>query len=156
METTRHFCATVYVVRDGETALHHHRRAQSWLPPGGHINRDELPRSAAHREVREELGLEVSLREPGTSLATDRVRERPGPERLLLVDVHHYGDDSVAHQHFDFVYYGLLEEGAIDPVDDGLEAEDWEWFSRAELQADETIQPDVTTQGREAIDAFSG
>lgn len=155
METTRHFCATVYVVRDGQTALHEHQRAGTWLPPGGHINRDELPRSAAHREVREETGLDVTLREPETTVSTDRVCERPAPERLLLVDVHHYADDSVAHQHFDFVYYGVLEEGPIDPADEGLGAEDWAWFSPAELQEDDRIQPDVSKQGREAIAALS-
>lgn len=156
METTRHFCATVYVVRDGQIALHDHQRAGTWLPPGGHINRDELPRTAAQREVREETGLDVTLRKPETSISTDRVSERPAPERLLLVDVHHYRDDSVAHQHFDFVYYGRLGEGPIDPADEALTADDWAWFSRAELQRDDRIEPDVSEQAREAIELLSG
>lgn len=156
METTRHFCATVYVVRDGRTALHQHSRAGTWLPPGGHLQRDELPRVAAHREVREETGLEVTLREPQRSVDTQRVRELPAPERLLLVDVHHYDDDTVGHQHLDFVYFGRLQAGDIDPADGDLTADDWAWFTPSALKRDDRIQPDVSKQGREAIDAFHG
>ena len=47
METTRHFVATVYVVHKGATLLHEHDRLGMWLPPGGHIDRDELPHEAA-------------------------------------------------------------------------------------------------------------
>ena len=33
METTRHFTATVYVVHEGATLLHDHKRLDLWLPP---------------------------------------------------------------------------------------------------------------------------
>jgi 8-oxo-dGTP pyrophosphatase MutT (NUDIX family) len=39
--------------------LHLHRKLGMWLPPGGHIERDELPDDAAVREVFEETGLRV-------------------------------------------------------------------------------------------------
>ncbi|MFB6112260.1 MAG: NUDIX domain-containing protein [Halobacteriaceae archaeon] len=152
METTRHFCATVYVVRDGAVALHRHDRADTLLPPGGHIDRDELPREAARREVREETGRDVTLATPPTTIATDRVRERPAPVRLLLVDVHQYGDGSVAHQHLDFVYYGRLASGPLDPQDDGLTRTDWSWFGADELRADPDVAADVAAQGLEAIE----
>lgn len=152
METTRHFTSTVYVVRDGKTALHDHQRAGTWLPPGGHIDRDEVPRATARREVREETGLDVTLKPQRTDISTDRVTELPGPERFLLIDVHEYGNGSVAHQHLDFVYYGRLEEGQISPPDETLSAGDWTWFEPAELRSDERIDPDVAVQGLEAIE----
>jgi 8-oxo-dGTP pyrophosphatase MutT (NUDIX family) len=62
METTRHFTATTYVVNDGATVLHDHKRLDLWLAPGGHIDRDELPHEAALREVREETGLDARRR----------------------------------------------------------------------------------------------
>jgi ADP-ribose pyrophosphatase YjhB (NUDIX family) len=46
METTRHFVATVYVVNGGAVALHEHDRLGMWLPPGGHVEREELPHDA--------------------------------------------------------------------------------------------------------------
>ena len=66
MEITRHFTATTFVVFKNKTLLHKHRSLDMWLPPGGHIDRDELPHIAAAREVLEETGLEVDIvhREP--------------------------------------------------------------------------------------------
>jgi 8-oxo-dGTP diphosphatase len=35
----------------------HHKKAQSWIFPGGHIEPDELPTDSAIRELEEEIGL---------------------------------------------------------------------------------------------------
>jgi 8-oxo-dGTP pyrophosphatase MutT (NUDIX family) len=60
-EHGRHFTVAVFVVRDGRVLLHWHRKLGMWLPPGGHIERNELPDEAAAREVLEETGVEVEL-----------------------------------------------------------------------------------------------
>ena len=57
----RHFTVAVFVVWEGRVLLHLHRKLGMWLPPGGHIERDELPDDAAVREVLEETGVEVEL-----------------------------------------------------------------------------------------------
>ena len=49
------------MVWEGKVLLHHHRKLEMWLPPGGHIERDELPDDAAVREVWEETGIRVVL-----------------------------------------------------------------------------------------------
>src|SRR5918997_3125572 len=59
--TGRHFTVAVFVVREKKVLLHRHRKLGMWLPPGGHIERDELPDDAALREVFEETGLRVEL-----------------------------------------------------------------------------------------------
>jgi 8-oxo-dGTP pyrophosphatase MutT (NUDIX family) len=59
--TGRHFTVAVFVVWEGKVLLHFHRKLEMWLPPGGHIERDELPDQAAVREVLEETGLRVEL-----------------------------------------------------------------------------------------------
>lgn len=151
METTRHLTATVYPVRDGAVPLHHHERADAWLPPGGHVDRDELPRVTARREVREETGLSVTLRTPATEVAGAGVEERPPPEHLLLVDVHEYADGSPAHQHLDMVYYGRLAAGELAPADDGLTAADWVWFDEAALRSDDRPDDHVAAMARDAI-----
>ena len=136
METTRHFTATTYIVADGSTALHHHDRLDMWLPPGGHIDRDELPRETARREVREETGLEVTLVAPQTTIETGAVSELPGPEYLLLEDIHRYEDGTVGHQHIDFVFFGSVPERAIEPAGSHPE-----------------LSPEVREIGADAIDA---
>jgi len=38
-----------------------HKKAQLWLPPGGHVEPDEDPRETARRECREELGIDADF-----------------------------------------------------------------------------------------------
>jgi len=58
--------ASTFVFREDpggvwRTALVWHPRLESWMPSGGHVERDESAAEAALREVREETGLEVRL-----------------------------------------------------------------------------------------------
>ena len=59
--TGRHFTVAVFVVWESKVLLHLHKKLGMWLPPGGHIEEDELPDEAAVREVLEETGLRVEL-----------------------------------------------------------------------------------------------
>jgi 8-oxo-dGTP pyrophosphatase MutT (NUDIX family) len=153
METTRHFVATVYVVNDGATALHEHDKLGMWLPPGGHIDRDELPHRAAVREVREELGLDPDLLAESGGVASSTVESIPQPQQFLLEDIN-VCDGAVGHQHVDFVFYGEVSSRDIAPGPGEQPAEDWAWFTPAELRerAGE-FEPDVVELGQEAIAA---
>jgi 8-oxo-dGTP diphosphatase len=51
-----HLVSYVVVVDDGHVLLVDHRNAQLWLPPGGHVDPGEHPRTTAARELEEELG----------------------------------------------------------------------------------------------------
>jgi 8-oxo-dGTP pyrophosphatase MutT (NUDIX family) len=153
METTRHFVATVYVVNDGATALHRHDKLDMWLPPGGHIERDELPHEAAQREVREELGLDVGLHAPVGDLESDTARSIPQPQQFLLEDIN-VADGEVGHQHIDFIYYGHAESRDIDPAPGEADAEEWEWYTPEELRANaDRLPDDVVEVGQRAVGA---
>lgn len=149
METTRHFVATAYVVNDGATLLHEHEKLGLWLPPGGHVDRDELPHEAARRETREETGLDVALLREHGDVTSPTVESLPEPAHLLLedIDVH---EEGVGHQHIDFVYYGRADGRDLDP-DDGEQSSDaWEWVPSEKLD-EKRFDADVTRLGREAI-----
>ena len=60
-QTGRHFTVAVFLVWEGKVLLHLHRKLGMWLPPGGHIERNELPDDTAVREVLEETGVKVEL-----------------------------------------------------------------------------------------------
>ncbi|MFB6218567.1 MAG: NUDIX hydrolase [Halobacteriaceae archaeon] len=153
METTRHFTATVYIVEGDATLLHEHERLGRWLPPGGHVGRDELPRETARREVREETGLDVTLREPDTGVEGPATRELPGPEHLLLHDIHDYDDGTVGHQHVDFVYFGRAADRELDPAEGERDPRHWAWFTADDLRAGD-LGAEVVDLGVSAIDAF--
>jgi 8-oxo-dGTP pyrophosphatase MutT (NUDIX family) len=155
METTRHFVATVYVVNDGATALHEHGKLEMWLPPGGHVDRDELPHEAAVREAREELGLAVDLVAATGELHSQTARSIPQPQQFLLEDID-VCDGDVAHQHIDFVYYGAVGSRDIDPGPGEAPAEAWEWFTPEQLRANADRFPgDVVEAGQHAIESVA-
>ncbi len=57
----KHLVSYFAVVDDGHILLVDHKNAQMWLPTGGHVEPGESPRLTVVRELREELGIEVSL-----------------------------------------------------------------------------------------------
>ncbi|MES3161334.1 MAG: NUDIX domain-containing protein [Halorubrum sp.] len=151
METTRHFTATTYIVNDGATALHEHERLGLCLPPGGHIDRDELPHEAALREVYEETGLQAELIADRADIETPNGRPLPEPAHQILHDIDVHPDGSVGHQHIDHLYYAQVPSREITPAgDDEADADAWSWYTTEEL-AKSTLDPDVVALGREAI-----
>ena len=154
METTRHFVATVYVVSDGSVALHEHSKLDMWLPAGGHIDRDELPHEAALRETREELGLDVDLIAPQQDIESETVQSMPQPQHFLLEDINVDAEGEVGHQHIDFIFYGQAHSRDITPGPGEQPAEDWEWFTAADLrERADRFPADVVEIGQRAIEA---
>ena len=136
METTRHFTATVYVVNDGATALHKHERLGIHLPPGGHIERDELPHEAALREVREETGLEATLVADRADVDAPNGRPLPEPAHQMLHDIDVYPDGSVGHQHNDHPYYAHPPTRRIVPPGrDEADRDASAWYTPVDLAA---------------------
>ena len=94
----RHFTVAVFVVWEGKVLLHLHRKLGMWLPPGGHIERNELPDDAAVREVLEETGVEVELVGERREDVEDPVQlHRPAGVQLENI--------GPGHQHIDLIYF---------------------------------------------------
>jgi 8-oxo-dGTP pyrophosphatase MutT (NUDIX family) len=151
METTRHFTATVYVVNEGATALHRHDRLGIRVPPGGHVDRDELPHEAGLREVHEEMGLEATLLSTAPSVELPNGRPLPEPQYQLLYDID-VVDGRVVHQHIDHVYFATVSNRDVAPAgDDEKAAAAWDWYEPRALRTGE-FDPDVVRIGTEAIE----
>ena len=63
--TPAHFCSffVPYNPQTHSIFVVHHKKAQDWIPPGGHIDPGESPLQTVHREYHEELGV-VLKKEP--------------------------------------------------------------------------------------------
>ncbi|MDQ4126956.1 MAG: NUDIX domain-containing protein [Actinomycetota bacterium] len=121
----RHFTVAVFVVWEGKVLLHHHRKLGMWLPPGGHIEANELPDEAAVREVWEETGLAVRLVGEKRADVTDPVQLYT-PAGVQLESI------APGHEHIDLIYFAapagpttIGQEFATDKVG-WYGPEDWE------------------------------
>jgi 8-oxo-dGTP pyrophosphatase MutT (NUDIX family) len=104
-QVLRHLTVAVFVVEDGRVLLHFHRRLGKWLPPGGHIEADELPDDAALREVEEETGLVVRLI-GGRGLPVDEPRQLVVPAGVQVERIY------PGHEHVDLVYFAVPARAA--------------------------------------------
>ncbi|WP_160133472.1 NUDIX hydrolase [Halococcus salsus] len=156
METTRHFTATVYLVNDGAVALHHHPKLGIRIPPGGHVDRDELPHETAVREVREETGYKVDLLGDAPAVDAPDGRALPTPRYQLCYDID-VGPEGVYHQHIDQVYFARAPHREIAPAgDDEPGPEAWDWYTSTDLDAEagsDSLGRDTVRIAKEALAA---
>ena len=103
---TRDFTVAVFVIWQGCVLLHPHRKLGLWLPPGGHIDANELPDEAAVREVLEESGVRIVLEvRPAITHAASNPILLAQPRGVQLEDI------EPGHQHIDLVYFAEPESG---------------------------------------------
>ncbi len=142
---TRDFVSTVYIVKDAKVLLIFHKKLNMWLPPGGHIGKDELPCDAAKREVLEETGLNVELIGKEEPLGAG-VKKLVHPKILQLEDIHE------GHQHIDLVYYGTIS-GGTEKIDE-KECSDIMWAAIEDLEKIKAPE-NVRIYGKKAIEEIS-
>jgi ADP-ribose pyrophosphatase YjhB (NUDIX family) len=143
---TRDFVSTVYIVKDGKILLVFHKKLNMWLPPGGHIDENELPCDAAKREVLEETGLKVEL-VGNEEILGNGVKKLVHPKVLQLEDIEE------GHQHINLVYYGKIIDGNIKINEN--ESTGIRWFSVNDLNK-EGLPDNVKVYGRKAIYELNG
>lgn len=57
-----HYCAFFLPIHRASRSIYlcHHKKANDWIPPGGHVDPGETPKDAAIREMHEELHSEIT------------------------------------------------------------------------------------------------
>lgn len=121
------FTASVYVVLEDKVLLHFHKKRQSWMPPGGHVELDEDPNQAAIREVYEESGQRVEL----IGGVPIKISDERGESELVpprFMNRHHFNE---AHEHVDLVYFARATTAIIRPEEAGGEIQ---WFTAEEIE----------------------
>lgn len=123
----RHFTVAAFVVDRERVLMLWHRKLNMWLPPGGHVEPNELPDEAAVREVREETGIVALL------LPEDPGEIPPGPARLCRPEGIQLEDIGPGHQHIDLVYFAIPAPGADLTPRGNDEGEQVGWYTYGEL-----------------------
>ncbi len=82
----RELAVAVFVVHEDRVLLLLHPKLGRWLPPGGHVEPNELPDDAAVREVEEETGLRCRLARELPAVEYE-VRGRPKLVRYWAMEV---------------------------------------------------------------------
>ncbi|MBN2112488.1 NUDIX domain-containing protein [Candidatus Woesearchaeota archaeon] len=141
MSLTREFVATVYIVNERKVLLVHHKQMGMWLPPGGHIDENELPTTAALREVKEETGLDVEL--VGEEKDYEQVKILHHPKILQLEDI------KPGHQHIDLIYFARMKDKSQKIMLNKEESNEIRWFSEEEF---DKVPELVAIQARRAIE----
>jgi 8-oxo-dGTP pyrophosphatase MutT (NUDIX family) len=136
----KQFTSTVYILHNNKVLLLMHGKLNKWLPPGGHLETNEIPPECAIREALEETGLHVELiKDEHVWVSRWNAESFVRPWLCLLENIPPHGTQP-AHQHVDFVYLGRPIGGKI--TDKHLQQHDIRWFSLEEvlaLKADEDI-----------------
>jgi ADP-ribose pyrophosphatase YjhB (NUDIX family) len=130
----RHFTATAFVVHQGKTLLHWHKKLQQWMPPGGHLLEGEDPVTGALREVREETGLDAEVLVLSPRFEFSYPEQVAAPYAVLIEDIEEAGGP---HQHIDFIYFCRSLDGeALRPPspDDALA-----WVTEDQLRRNEAL-----------------
>ncbi len=123
----REYTATVYIVKDSKILLHLHQKFKKWMPPGGHLEENELPHEAAIREALEETGLRIELLHKNSmNIDLWNARSIPKPYHMLLENIPSC-HEKPEHQHIDMIYVGSTED------DIPIGQNDCRWFSLKEI-----------------------
>ncbi len=134
-----------YVFHKDKLLFIHHAKLNLWLPPGGHIEANEVPDDAALREVKEETNLD-NLRLYGQEAS---VSLSGNIKRLTVIpfhtNVHSVGD----HNHYCLFY---MAESTSDNVLINKESKQFTWMTQKDVETNPLLAPDTRAI---ALKAFS-
>ena len=134
-----HFTATGIVFNPaGEVLMIKHKKLGVWLPPGGHVDENELPCDAAVREIFEETGVRAQVVPAGPGIGVGNeahCKELPQPLVILLEDI----EKTWLHNHIDLVYLCKADSDA-GLVHNPHETDDIGWFTSEAVMALDTFE----------------
>jgi ADP-ribose pyrophosphatase YjhB (NUDIX family) len=138
MKTSRHmipshFTASGVVVQDGHILLVNHKRIGAWVPPGGHVEPDELPEETVVREILEETGVEVEIISDPMPKAADGDPDAFFLLRPLFVQAVVAVEKGERYYHIDLAYLCRPKQTGLPPLSCSPEVKESRWIKLTEL-----------------------
>lgn len=127
----KQFVATVYILDESQVLLIFHKKLGKWLPPGGHLEPNELPHEGAIREAKEETGLDVELILQ-ENLWIDRwnAKSIPRPYFCMIEEIPERPGEP-AHKHIDQLFVAKPLHKNL--VHNDIETNGCRWFTADEV-----------------------
>lgn len=144
------FCSEVFIVYQNKVLLRMHDKLGFWLSIGGHIELDEDPVEAAIREVREEVGLEISIVDDSH---VPMEKDKHGYTYLIpprYLGRHPVGDN---HEHIVFVYFATTNSNMITDSVHEHERMETKWVTLEELNKMDLV-PNVKFYATKALETL--
>lgn len=129
------FTVEVFVVYKNKVLLRLHDKYNMWFSVGGHIELDEDPNTAAIREVKEEVGLDIVL---DTKLQDINIQEPHYKTLIPPVSLNMHSINEV-HQHVTVSYFATTDSDTIIPE---KPTDQWKWLTAQEVEAMD-LRPDI-------------
>ncbi len=144
------FTTEVLIVHKDKVLLRVHDKYNKWLGVGGHIELDEDPTETAIREVKEEVGLDITLYSPAELAVDGEFRELVAP---AFLNRHRINE---THEHVSFIYFAYSETDVIDPTLLKEALPEIRWFKADELSDPKfDIAETMQKYAREALRCLS-
>lgn len=141
------FVVTAWIVFEQKVLMIFHKKAQLWLPIGGHVELDEDPEEALYREVKEECGLEIEL------VGQEKMQGYPADSHRKLLptpsymDIH---DFNKTHRHISLAYFARAKSDKVILAED--EHSQIRWFSQKDLDDPQyALIPEMRFLAKEAL-----
>lgn len=136
------FTAAAYIIYEDKVLLRYHEKYHRWLGPGGHVELDQDPVETVHKEVMEEVGLEVEI-------ISDAVKNFPRQENdfsedydiptPLFINRHRISD---SHEHIGLIYAARAKTMDIKPGEgEHADPNSFKWVTAEELQNLADVSP---------------
>ncbi len=124
----RHFCVTTYVrkIDAPEYLFIFHKKLAKWLPPGGHVDPNEVPEDAAIRECLEETGIRIKLFGNIPKIEGGMITPY-GMQKNIIVQN--------KHEHIDLIYLAYPAEHNAPLILNDKETTGLKWFNLKEIES---------------------
>jgi 8-oxo-dGTP pyrophosphatase MutT (NUDIX family) len=144
------FTVEVFIVHNNKVLLRMHDKYNIWMSVGGHIELDENPIEAALREVKEEVGLDVTI--VGSKPETTEIDENYDH----LISPRFLGEHKVndIHKHVVMVYFAKSDTEELSDSISEHERSETCWVTKEELDRMD-LAPNIRFYATEALKALA-
>lgn len=137
----KHFAVSGFVMNQEKTKLLmvYHKKLNTWVIPGGHLEANEYPADGAAREIFEETGINATVIDSSEFTFKGNKKESSiaTPYAMLSEFIPEKGDKP-AHIHMDFIFVCIADEEI--PRKRETEVADAKWMTWKEVLESDTFE----------------